>query len=337
VWVLAAAMGAVLRAGADQGGPAAPGPADAAAEVGDERARAHAAYQRGASAYKSGAFAAAARAFAEADDLSPHELTLSQALKSAERADDPVLAMEIAERAERRGGPLSDAAERLRAQSLGRVGRLTPRCPSAEPCEARIDGQPVTPGRGRWVLVGDRTVEIVVPERAGDQTVGRMARFMVRVRAGVDLVVPETDVLAPAAPPTAGAAQPRPTQAGPPVAPPPRDEPSAPAASGIAPAWFWMGVGITAVLAGVTIASGVDALAKNDAFQEVPTPEAESDGRDAQTRTNILVGATAASAVAAAAIGVFAVDWTGAPAKATASYRTAVVLGPGGAVLHGRF
>jgi hypothetical protein len=88
---------------------------------------------------------------------------------------------------------------------------------------------------------------------------------------------------------------------------------------------------VTAVASGVTIASGVDAIDKHDAFLAYPTERTESEGRAAETRTNVLLGVTGAAAVTTAVLGLFVVRWSGGgAAQASAAPR------PGGLQLGAR-
>jgi hypothetical protein len=74
----------------------------------------------------------------------------------------------------------------------------------------------------------------------------------------------------------------------------------------------------TAVLGGFTIASGIDTLSKNGAYEDYARyPDASpaavrrdfSNAHSAQTRTNILIGSTAVMAVASLVVGVWFTDW----------------------------
>src|SRR5262249_30308245 len=58
------------------------------------------AYDRGATAFDNKDYATAARELARADDLVPNNVALVTALKAALRADDAVLGMTLAERAD---------------------------------------------------------------------------------------------------------------------------------------------------------------------------------------------------------------------------------------------
>jgi len=82
---------------------------------------------------------------------------------------------------------------------------------------------------------------------------------------------------------------------------------------------FWVGVGLTAVVGGVSVWSGLDTQNNpgtnkvRDACQS-GSPDCQSlyqKGVDKQHRTNILIGATAGLGVATAVIGAFFTDWSG--------------------------
>src|SRR5262245_55502094 len=63
---------------------------------------AHAAYERGAAAFDRGDYPTAAKELARADALFPNVVALTTAIKAAILADDPALAMELADRTESR-------------------------------------------------------------------------------------------------------------------------------------------------------------------------------------------------------------------------------------------
>jgi tetratricopeptide (TPR) repeat protein len=113
------------------------------------------------------------------------------------------------------------------------------------------------------------------------------------------------------------------------------------------PVVFWAATGVTAVLGGITVWSGLNTAAKNDAYEDYARmPDATSDqalrGYDdatsAQTRTNVLLVATGVAAAATVAIGVFFTDWDGPGPSAeqapVAFYSDGVEHG---LVLHRRF
>ena len=101
--------------------------------------------------------------------------------------------------------------------------------------------------------------------------------------------------------------------------------------------WFWISAGATAVAGGFTIASGVDTANRHATFVQdcVPPattrcPQLSTDGQGAQTRTNVLIGVTAALGAATFATGLL-VRWHGASGSAT------VTAGPGTLSFDGRF
>jgi tetratricopeptide (TPR) repeat protein len=91
--------------------------------------------------------------------------------------------------------------------------------------------------------------------------------------------------------------------------------------AGLPPPVFWTAAGVTAVVAGVTLWSGLNTVAKKDAYEDYADPERNPDAtsdetergfeaaRSAQTRTNVLLAGTAVAAAATLAIGVFFTDW----------------------------
>jgi tetratricopeptide (TPR) repeat protein len=90
---------------------------------------------------------------------------------------------------------------------------------------------------------------------------------------------------------------------------------------GLPPAVFWSAAGVTAVVGGVALWSGLNTVAKNDAYENYADPERNPSAtseetergfeaaRSAQTRTNVLLAGTAVAAAATLAIGLFFTDW----------------------------
>ena len=88
------------------------------------------------------------------------------------------------------------------------------------------------------------------------------------------------------------------------------------------PLWFYVSAGATVVLGGVTVWSALDTQSAFDKYEsdlpKLTQAQADSrveDGHAKETRTNILLGATAVAGVATAAIGLFLVDWSGKSGK----------------------
>ncbi|HEY8088677.1 MAG TPA: hypothetical protein VIF09_12550, partial [Polyangiaceae bacterium] len=109
-------------------------------------AQAHEAYERGTVAYRKKDYATAAREYSTADALAPNPVALQAAIDATVLADDPVLGMQLLDRA--RGAPRTNAliATMLAAEQkfARRTGRIRIVC-AAAPCLATIDGAAIDP------------------------------------------------------------------------------------------------------------------------------------------------------------------------------------------------
>jgi len=252
----------------------------------DKTAEARSAYERGAAAFDRHEYASAVVDLARADELVPNPVALSTAIRAAVLADNALLAMQLAERAESRekDEKLSQAIGQAHQKYASRTGRVRLSCPGA--CRGMLDDLTLTPGANQWVMAGEH--ELVL--RAN----GKIERRSVQVAPGSQIEV------SPTLP-----------------APNPNEQNTAPAANaeldsskGLSPVWFWIGAAATAVAGGLTIASAVDFKNKHDAFEEHRTDAGASDGKAAQTRTNVLLGVTGVAAITTAALGLFAIRWS---------------------------
>lgn len=281
----------------------------------DPTAEARAAYARAAKAYDRGQYAAAAVDFALADERAPNPVALRLAIDAAILADDPVLGMTLAERAEARSDATEAAeiAAKARLAFASRAGRLSITCPGRLSCRATVDGTAATMGVLRWIKPGDHPVEIFVEGSVDRQLAHVEPGATVEVSPAVPAPRPEPRVIPPA--PRPAPLTPRPASAG----------DAGP--GGLSPAWFFVGLGATALLGGVTVGSGVDTAAKRSSFLATPTDATESAGRAAQHRTNILLAVTGGAALVTGAVGLFAVRWS-APTRAGAprAERRSVVI-----------
>ena len=134
---------------------------------------------------------------------------------------------------------------------------------------------------------------------------------------------------------------------------PPRKPAATPAATGSAeaddlttggglpPVVTYAGIGVTTVLAGVTVWSGLDTRTNpgRDVVEEKCLDQGEScpeyqQGLDAQKRTNVLLGATAGFAVLTGLAAIWT-DWSGGSSHA--SVQPVVMVGGSGIVASGRF
>jgi hypothetical protein len=258
----------------------------------DDAEAARKAYDRGASAYDSGDFAVAAAELGRADELLANDVALELALKAAVKADDALAAIALVARAERRTrtGTLGAAAAAAREKMAGRTGAVTVLCRGWTSCTATLDGKDIPVGQRQLALTGAHRV---VVQGAG----GPRETLSVRVE-------PEGAVDVSPSPPAA---------APPALAPSLAREPSPARPSGISPAWFWVGVGLTAVVSGAAVASAADTRSKHDEFQTNPSTALQRDGLDAQLRTNLLVGGAGASAIVTTILGLVFVRWSAGP------------------------
>jgi hypothetical protein len=280
------------------------------------------AYEDGVAAADRGDHAAAAKDFARADELSPNPVALGAALDAAVAADDGVLAMELVQRAEDRAveGAAAASAEAAKSKFRGRVGRIRIACVD---CEAKVDGVEAPVNRARWIEVGTHTVTFWKDGAEVD-------RRSVKVEGDKTAKVSPHD-------PSAGAPEAEEAASGTAAAAAPAAAQTA-VSSKLSPAWFWTAAGITGAMAIGTIASGVDTVQQHSDFLLHPTDEGARAGQAADSRTQILLGTTAAFAVGTAALGVFGIDWSsGKPAAPAVMGIVAPVPGGFTATVGGRF
>lgn len=260
--------------------------------VGEEdasrRSEARAAYDRGTQLLAAGDDDGALEAFVAADTSVPSEQALEAAALASEHAKGAPALETLCRRIEER--TLEPRALGLARAACDRRGlafgalRLT--C-SAE-CAPRLDGEPITVGTTS-LREGSHTLSVG----------GKDARIEVRRHERLERAwSPE--------PPTRAL--------------PTSDAPS----TGIHPAWFFAGLGLTAVAGATTIGSGVDAATKHGRFVDdrcalsVGQRKASDasctllarEGSSAQLRTNVLAGITGGLGLATALVGAFGVRWS---------------------------
>lgn len=239
-------------------------------------------YQRGKVAYDRGDFGVAANAFAEADARSPNDRVLELAIASAHRANDPALGMTLVDRADERG--LVAVAKAGRDRFAAYVGKIVVVCPDFSMCKASLDDRPLSTAKPNWATLGKHTATLTVDDDAAEiSTVVVTATEIVAIKRSVRDVAPSVvqvfDPL-PAAP-----------------AREPRARPSR--------AWFWGGVGTTALLGAGTLVSALDVRSIHDDFASNRSDELAAAGKAAETRTNVLLISTGIVAVATAVVGYF--------------------------------
>jgi hypothetical protein len=242
----------------------------------DDTDAAHAAYDRGARAYDAHDYVRAAHELAKADEFAPNDVALELAIRAAVHCDDPVLVMALAAKAEGRNESLRLTAQEARSKMVGRTGRLTLACAPQTRCTGTVDGVDEVIGERRYVLVGEH--------RIGFDSEGRRELIFVRVAPDADLEVRATS---PAA------------------APPARD-----ASRGVSRTWFWIGLGVSAVLGTAATVSALDTRSIRDQYVASGSEDLRMEGADSQLRTNILAGTTLVALIGTAVLGTAFVRWS---------------------------
>jgi hypothetical protein len=292
---------------------AADGRADTASD-----AQAHAAYERGTAAFRKGDYPTAAREYSAADALAPNPVALQAALDASVLADDPVLGETLLERARRlpRSEALAGSIAGAERRFAHRTGVLVLAC-AAPPCLTAIDGVATPPGVATVVRVGSHTVTLETGGTITTRVVAIAPDQTFTVTPDARSTTGPTPMPMPAPMP---APTPTPTPA---LAPAPAPTP-APSPHGLSPTFFWLSAGATTLAVAATIASGADTAAQHSTFVRrcatnpgSSCPGLRTDGIAAQTRTNVLVGVSAALA-AATVVTAFVVHWHDASIRAGA-------------------
>lgn len=262
---------------------------------------ARAVYDLGVAAHGRGDYVEAAKLFARADALMPNDTALLAAIEAAIQAEDGVLAMTLVDRtATRPPNPrVQRAAADARAKFGQSTGRLVVRCLGPIRCDLLVDGIEAKVDQSVWVRAGNRDV---VASFAGERVTKS-----VEVAAGRETVmeIEAPEKTAPASEPTPPAPAPAPNPE--PSYPPPQQPESD---SVLASPWFWVGAGLTATLAAASVWSAIDVSNQHDDFtsdgcdraNRAGCSDAADDGKSAQLRTNLLLGATALAGAATVAI-----------------------------------
>lgn len=295
----------------------APGPAAAQ----DSKAEAAQRFKEGEKAFKRHEYAAAAKAFEEAHAIAPHPAALFNAATAHQKAGDLVRAANLCARY-LRDAPEDDSrrekANVLIGELMPKLGRIQVKDRGAKNVE--LDGKAVD-AETTYVDPGDHTVS----GEFGDKTVQRKLTVVAGSLVKVALDPPKRE----------GAALEEEGDDAPAKAPEP--DATQKADKGLSPTLFYVGLGVTAVVGGVTLWSGLDTNKARDEYDADPTPEGLDEGRAKQSRTNLLLGATAVAGVGTAVVGLFLTNWKGKPKSAPPPADAGLLLGPGFVGARGRF
>jgi hypothetical protein len=281
-----------------------PGTSFAAPADADRTAARH--FADGQKAFTAGDYAHAGDEFEAAYRDKPHHAPLWNAARSWQRAGEDVRAANLYARYLREAPP--DAPDRDQATTAlrgltGRMGRIEPHASGVD--KLRLDGKPIE-APVVYVAPGEHVAE------ADDH--GKVVRKVVTVRAGEQTSI----TLAPV----------RETPPAEPLVGPPRDARDARDDGGalvgsrkpLPPVVVVIGVVLTAVAGGVTVASGLDTISKRNAFPSEPTQARLDAAFASQTRTNVLIGTTVGLGVVTAVLAAFFTDFSGgAPSREVGS------------------
>jgi hypothetical protein len=277
------------------------------------KAKAAKRFKAGEKAFKRHDYATAAQAFEEAYSIAPHPAALFNAATAHQKAGQLTRAANLCARY-LRDAPENDS-RREKANAL--IAELTPKLGRVEiedrgALEVQLDGD-LPEVELTYVDPGDH----LVTGKFGDKTVQRK----ISVVAG-SLVHVALDPPKPAS------------------APGPNEEPDfdtkrdvekdeTAKSKGMSPTLFYVGLGATVVLGGVTIWSGLDTNKARSDYDAHPTQAGLDDGRSKQSRTNLLLGATAVVGVGTAVVGLFLTDFSKKKARPKAPDEVGLLLGPG--------
>ncbi|HEY2406659.1 MAG TPA: hypothetical protein VGI10_11685 [Polyangiaceae bacterium] len=269
-----------------------------------------AAFDRGREAYKAEEYGEAAEQFESADSSAPSAQAIELAIRARDKAGELERAATLAALALQRHGDdpnIQKVAPGVIARAKSELYELKVHCDSE--CDLTVaskivHGEPAT-DRTLYLAAGSYVV------RAGWSGNRSLSKRAQATRGGSGTL----DFEAPAegSEPSEPAAADKPPQS---KDESPTEAKEAPR-SGWSPTVFWSGVGLTAVLAGVTTWSGLDTQNNPGADKVRASCSVGADdcktlynqGVRAQQRTNVLIGATAAVGVATVLVGALATDW----------------------------
>ena len=267
-------------------------------------------FDAGVNAYKQRDFEGAGSRFEAADAAVPSAKALRQAIRARMEAGQGSRAATLAAQAIERY-PGDDVTVKLAKDTIAKVEPLVHKISvsCASPCVLALGTRSV-PGESntRWTVYvdpGKTAIGASFVSGSSDRQeiaaeAGKSSEVRFEPEAAKPVIVPSSDKA--------------------PVAPPP-ETPSSDVlpkkASGIHPAAFITGAIVTAGLGGVTIWSGIDTrnnpgvdAVKTQCAGQGETCPAYQEGRKKQTRTNILIGATAGAGAISVVLAILT-SWRG--------------------------
>lgn len=295
---------------------------DGSAEPTPAQVRAAAeAFDQGREAYKAEEYVEAAEHFEKADGNAPSTAAIELAIRARDKAGELDRAATLLALALQRhpGDPnLLKLAPDIQKRASEKLFEITTTCDL--PCDLAVGGKIMhgAPSKLRTVYVPPGAVTV----RAGwadDRSDSKQVQAEAAGKAEINFVAPSTAA-------TESMAK-EPTE---PVAPDPastdptKDEGPKKKWSGLPPALFFVGAGLTVVAGGITIWSGIDTVNNPGADkvkaacdnQQPNCNELYDEGVGKQKRTNVLIGVTAGLGVVTVLVGALATDWSGGKSSA---------------------
>lgn len=327
---------------------------DGSAEPTPAQVRAAAeAFDKGREAYKAEEYVEAAEQFEKADGNAPSSAALELAIRARDKAgelDRAATLLALALKRHPDDDNLLKLVPDIQKRAAEKLFELSASCD--QPCDLTVGGKIMhgAPSTQRTLFVQPGAVTVragwsdnrsdskqIQAEAAGK---GEVSFVAPATAAGQDMAKEPTEPVAPD-PSTAPDAT--------------RDQGPEKKSSGLPPALFFVGAGLTVVAGGITIWSGIDTV--NNPGADVVKRECAGKGEDCapyqeglskQRRTNVLIGVTAGLGVATVLVGALFTDWSGKgsapPQEAGKLFRPRVAsVGPwashegGGLLATGRF
>ena len=274
------------------------------------------AFDRGREAYKQEEYVEAAEQFESADANAPSAAALELAIRARDKAGQLDRAATLAALALARHPDdpnIQKIAPAIIARAKTDLYELSLKCD--DPCDVTVAGK-IAPGRRST----ERTIYVspgkytVLAGWSGDRSTSQQVDAARGAQGALEFQAPAVPVAPPvvATPAATGTPGDKPADEGPPHK-----------SGALPPAVFWVGVGLTAVVGGVSVWSGLDT--QNNPGPDKVRAACQGNGADCQTlyqqgvdkqhRTNILIGVTAGVGIATGVIGAFFTDWSGAAKK----------------------
>lgn len=328
---------------------------DGSAEPTPAQVRAAAeAFDKGREAYKAEEYVEAAEQFEKADGNAPSSAALELAIRARDKAgelDRAATLLALALKRHPDDDNLLKLVPDIQKRAAEKLFELSASCD--QPCDLTVGGKIMhgAPSTQRTLFVQPGAVTVragwsdnrsdskqIQAEAAGK---GEVSFVAPATAAGQDMAKEPTEAVAPD-PSTA----PDPT----------KDQGPEKKSSGLPPALFFVGAGLTVVAGGITVWSGIDTVNNPgaDAVKQACAGKGEEcgpyqEGLSKQRRTNVLIGVTAGLGVATVLVGALFTDWSGGkssapPQEAGKLFRPRVAgVGPwashegGGLLATGRF